>query len=149
MYSSNLFCSRRWFSFWKSHSFVYWMKLLKTPFVWFDLPITQLCSWNESKHAAVVQGCRLPLSLTMAEMTWSLSHAKRTIKSPNATQNVVRPTPKVPSYAEYQKVLCLHDKWCGNSRMNPFQWEGGCRQKSERKWQEAVATSNLRPLIHT
>ena len=55
----------------------------------------------ESKHAAVVQCCRPPLSSVMEEMTWLHSHAKTTIKSPNATQNIVQPMPKVQSNAEY------------------------------------------------
>ena len=107
-YSSKTFCSCCWIHlFWKSRSFVYWVKLLKIPFcvIWFNLLITQLCSWNKSKHAAVVQHCRPPLSLTMEEMTWLHSHNK-TIKSLNATKNVVWPTLKVPSYAEYLDVLC-------------------------------------------
>ena len=36
-----------------------------------------------------------------AGLTWLHSHAKATIKSPNATQNIVRPTPTVPSYTDY------------------------------------------------
>ena len=66
MYSSNAFYSCCLFLFWKNHSFVYWMKLLKIPFcvIWFYLPITRFCSWNGSKHAAVVQHCRLPFSFS-------------------------------------------------------------------------------------
>ena len=71
-YSSNAFCSCCQFFFWKSCSFLHWMKLLKIPFhvIWFDLLITQLCFRDESKHAAVVWHRRLPLSLAMEEMTW-------------------------------------------------------------------------------
>ena len=105
-YSSKTFCSCCWIHlFWKSRSFVYWVKLLKIPFcvIWFNLLITQLCSWNKSKHAAVVQHCRPPLSLVMEEIVvnWLHPHAKTIVKSPNATQNIVQPMPRVPSYTEY------------------------------------------------
>ena len=102
-YSSNTFCSCCRFLFRKSLSFVNWRKPLKVPFclIGFDMPITQFCSWYERKNAAVVQRCRPPLNLATEEMTWLHFHAKTTIKSLNATQNIVRPMPKVPSYTEY------------------------------------------------
>ena len=49
-------------------------------------------------------GCKMPLSLVMEDTTWLHSHAKTTIKSPHTTQNIVRPTPGVPSYTAY---LCI------------------------------------------
>ena len=86
-YSSNAFCCCSRSLFWKSRSFVYWVRLIKIPFyvIRFDLPITQMCSWNESKHATVVQRCRPRLSLAMEETTRSHSHTKATVKSSNAT----------------------------------------------------------------
>ena len=104
-YSSKAFCSCCRFLFWKSHSFLYWMKLFKMPFcmIWFDLPIIQLCLWNESKQRFVVQRWRPPLSLVIEERTWLHSHSKTIIKSPKAIRNIVWPTSKVkmPSYTEH------------------------------------------------
>ena len=87
-YSSNGFCSCCRLLFWKSRSFVYWTKLIKIPFcvVRLDLPITQMCSWNESKHVTIVQRCRPRLSLAMEETTRWHSHTKTTVKSSNATR---------------------------------------------------------------
>ena len=57
-----------------------------------------------SMQLLISQGCWLPLSLPMEEMIRLYSHTKTTIKSPNATQNIVQPMPKVPSYTEYLKL---------------------------------------------
>ena len=86
-YSSNAVCSCCRLLFWKSRSFVYWVKLIKIPFcvVRLDLPITQTCCWNESKHATFVQRWRPRLNLAMEETTRSHSHTKTTVKSSNAT----------------------------------------------------------------
>ena len=79
----------------KSRFFVYWMKPLIIPFcvIRFDLLIIQLCSWNKSKHVAVVQCCSPPLSFVKEEMTSLHSNTKTTIESLNTTQNIVWPVP--------------------------------------------------------
>ena len=51
---------------------------------------------KRNKHAAAVQRCTPPLSLETEEMRCVYSHTKVKIKSPNATQNIARPTPMVP-----------------------------------------------------
>ena len=43
------------------------------------------------------------MNLATEEMTWLHFHAKTTIKLPNGTQNIVRPTPIVPSFTEWYK----------------------------------------------
>ena len=114
MYLSNTFCSSCPFLFSKSHSFVYWMKLLKIPFcvICCDLLINHLYPWNESKHAAVIQCYRPSSSLATEETTPLHSHTKTTIKSPNGTQNIVWPIPTVASYTEKKlQLLSLHTTW--------------------------------------
>ena len=81
----SVFCFERavplctWWSFWNYLVCV----------IWFDLPISRLCSWNESRNAALVQRCRSPLILAIKEMIWLHSLAKTTINLPKTTQNIV------------------------------------------------------------
>ena len=66
---------------------MYWVNLINLYFsvIRLDLPISQMCSGNESKHATVVQRSRPRLNLAIEEARRSHSHTKTTVKSSNAT----------------------------------------------------------------
>ena len=98
--------------FGKSRSLVCWMKLPKIPFraIGFDLPTSPLCSSNQpASMRRTVQGHKQAMSSVTEQMMWLHSHAITTIKSSNATQNIVRLMLKLPSYTEPLKVLCLSE----------------------------------------
>ena len=106
MYSSNTFCSCYWSLFWKSHSLVHWRRFSKYLFLLCDLTCWFLICVLEMKASMQrVHWCRLLLSWVRKEMTLLQFRAKATVKSPNTSQNIAWPTPKVPSYAEYLQVL--------------------------------------------